>query len=161
MPESGQTEVVRALQDAMATVGLRKAVGGIYHDIEEQLQRIRPACAMSGQCCKFEQYGHRLFVTTAELAVFVLEVRECKEAGLLASGADGGGCRFQQGKWCAVHANRPMGCRLFFCDASHEQELRDLYETMHGRIKALHDRLGIAYFYMEWRGALSSAMAML
>ncbi len=40
-------------------------------------------CVASGKCCKFERYGHRLYVTTAELEYFaaVLPVVKGVEVG--------------------------------------------------------------------------------
>jgi Fe-S-cluster containining protein len=71
---------------------------------------------------------------------------------------DGRGCPFQVGKLCGVHAVRPFGCRVFFCDPSSTRWLQEAYERFHERLKRLHDELGVAYFYVEWRQALAAVM---
>ena len=67
---------------------------------------------------------------------------------------DGLGCPFQKGKSCTVHTIRPMGCRIFFCDASSKQWQEDRYEQFHGDLRRLHDALEVPYAYVEWRWAL-------
>src|SRR6202012_3380440 len=130
----------------------------------------RPICVVSGRCCRFEEYGHRLYVTTMELAAFFgrylehrarLDDRNHPHPGPLPrvrgrgenAAGDGTGCPFQGGKLCGGHAFRPMGCRIFFCDASSTQWQQDLYERLHERLKSLHGELDVPYAYVEWRQA--------
>ncbi|HWE94497.1 MAG TPA: hypothetical protein VG269_11085, partial [Tepidisphaeraceae bacterium] len=70
------------------------------------------------------------------------------------TGWDGKGCPFQRLKLCTVHAIRPFGCRMFFCDATSTQWQNDAYERFHAELKQLHERLEVPYFYVEWRQAL-------
>ena len=60
-----------------------------------------------------------------------------------------------------AHVIRPMGCRLFFCDPRHTQELQSLYERMHSHMKRLHDELGVPYMYVEWQQALVAIESLL
>lgn len=147
-------EIGEVVRIAAGREDLCNAVAGIYRDIERELAIISPICQMSGRCCHFEEYGHRLFVTTAELGLFVHEARNVQAVKSLMGREDGTGCRFQQGKLCLAHTIRPMGCRLFFCDPRTEGQLQLLYEQLHTRLKRLHDEMGVAYYYMEWRAAL-------
>jgi Fe-S-cluster containining protein len=109
---------------------------------------------MSGRCCRFEEYGHRLFVTTAELAAFTRGLGERGPAAPNSGRWDGTGCPFQSNKMCGVHAIRPFGCRMFFCDATSTEWQNETYEVFHARLKRLHEDLGVPYFYVEWRQAL-------
>jgi Fe-S-cluster containining protein len=68
---------------------------------------------------------------------------------------DGTGCPFQINKRCGVHPIRPMGCRLFFCDATSTVWQQQLYENFHSQLKRLHESLDVPYAYMEWRESLS------
>jgi Fe-S-cluster containining protein len=104
----------------------------------------------SGRCCRFEEYGHRLYVTTLELAAFVAELPDA--AGT--KDWDGTGCPFQVNKLCSVHAIRPFGCRVFFCDATATQWQNERYERFHADLKRLHEELDVPYLYVEWRAAL-------
>jgi Fe-S-cluster containining protein len=142
----------------------------------------------SGRCCRFEEYGHRLYVTTMEVAAFVHELTAAHSpsSGTPGEGRGGGssdspdlqsrtqrtptltlprstgggdkaeGCPFQVGKLCGVHAIRPFGCRIFFCDPTAQAWQQEQYERFHGELKALHVRLEVPYFYVEWRAALAT-----
>lgn len=141
-----------ALRQAVVAAAARSdagaAVEALYADVAAEIDRRRPLCVISGRCCRFEEYGHRLYVTTLELAAFR------NGLGDAAASWDGTGCPFQVNKLCGVHAIRPFGCRMFFCDATSTQWQNDAYERFHAELKSLHDRLGVPYFYVEWRAAL-------
>lgn len=156
MISSAILQVREAVMAAMTREDVRTAVHTLYADIERELDRIRPKCEMSGRCCRFEEYGHRLFVTTAELATFAWAAQHMPQMQSYVGRQDGSGCRFQEMKLCRAHGIRPMGCRLFFCDSRHEQELQVLFERMHTRLRAIHDTLGVQYLYVEWRQGLEA-----
>jgi Fe-S-cluster containining protein len=125
-------------------------VDQLYRSVQADIDRRRPLCVISGRCCRFEEFGHRLYVTTLELARFVHDLG----AGPDLKAWDGTGCPFQQAKLCTVHAMRPFGCRLFFCDATSTDWQNQAYERFHGELKQMHERLAVPYFYVEWRQAL-------
>ena len=149
-----ETQLRDAVKTALARPEIPTAVHQVYETIDKRLHEIKPACGMTGKCCHFEEYGHRLFVSTGELAAFVADIAHAPAA--VAHAPDGTSCRFQVGNLCTAHSARPMGCRLFFCDPHSDRELSELYETMHQQLKRLHDQLEIPYFYVEWRQALVS-----
>lgn len=60
-------------------------------------------------------------------------------------------CPFQVDKLCTVHAIRPMGCRVYFCDKTAQHWQHDLSEQLMTEIRALHDTRIIEYRYAEWR----------
>lgn len=66
-----------------------------------------------------------------------------------------GGCPFQVRNLCGVHAIKPLGCRVYFCDRGAQDWQQDLSERLLGEIRSLHDRHGIEYRYGEWRAMLS------
>ena len=138
------------VEAAAARADVREAVARVYADLQSAIDARRPVCNASGRCCRFEEFGHRLYVSTLELAVFV--------ASLRAKGGtwDGKGCPFQVGGLCSVHAIRPFGCRMYFCDASSTQWQNEQYERVHGELKRLHGELDVPYFYVEWRAALGA-----
>ena len=145
------------VSDASARAEVREAVGRVYAELQAEVDARRPVCVASGRCCRFEEFGHRLFVTTMELAAFVHGLGHVAPLG---SGTgdrdpwDGTGCPFQVGKLCGVHPIRPFGCRMFFCDATSTEWQNQAYERFHARLKRLHDELGVPYRYVEWRQAL-------
>ena len=151
-----QTKIVlaRVVADTAASAGTTDAINAFYRDIDHRVELVGPICERSGRCCHFEQYGHRLYVTTAELAAFIASARQYPAVRRLARQTDGDGCRFQTGKLCAAHPLRPMGCRMFYCDARTREPLQRSFEEMHAALKRLHEELDVPYHYVEWRWAL-------
>jgi Fe-S-cluster containining protein len=136
-----------------------QAIGQLYGRLEQEIARRRPVCVASGRCCRFEEYGHRLYITTMELADFMHRLADRTFTPQLAqavTGWDGRGCPFQTGGLCGVHDIRPLGCRMYFCDASSTDWQQEQYELFHKELKNLHQELDVPYFYMEWREALAA-----
>src|SRR5271167_788605 len=110
------TELRTAIEQAAARPEVAEAVEGVYKAVQEAVDQRRPICIASGRCCRFEEFGHRLYVTTLELAAFVRAANQSVGAERIAAtfkSWDGSGCPFQIGKLCGVHAIRPFGCRIF------------------------------------------------
>jgi Fe-S-cluster containining protein len=150
------TEMPEGLKESVSAAStrpeVREEIRALYADLQIEIDRRRPLCVMSGRCCRFDEYGHRLYVTTAELAAFMADLAELEPVPA-GSGGGSGGCPFQTGKICRVHLIRPMGCRLFFCDPTATQWQQAVYERFHARLKKLHQALAIPYSYVEWRFA--------
>lgn len=70
-----------------------------------------------------------------------------------------GDCPFLVDRLCSVHAIKPLGCRVYFCDPSAQIWQQELSEAGLARIRSLHDRHGIEYRYGEWRGMLEAVVA--
>jgi len=164
-----QSRQLAAAVRAAQRVEVYTALASLYRDFGAEVQRRRPVCRTSGRCCRFEEFGHRLFVTTMELATFAGALQAGPTGNLptrrhariplpmlAPGGAAGACCPFQRDNLCSVHAIRPLGCRVFFCDESSTDWQREQYEQLHGRLRALHGALGIDYFYVEWLAALNA-----
>jgi Fe-S-cluster containining protein len=140
------------VHEAASRQDVRDAVARVHADLQTEIDARRPICSASGRCCRFEEYGHRLYVTTLELAAFVAGLpHEARPVSW-----DGTGCPFQVARLCSVHPIRPFGCRMFFCDATATQWQNERYEQFHAELKRLHEALGVPYFYVEWRAALAA-----
>lgn len=145
-----------AVTEAARRIEVREAVAGIYAQLQREIDVRRPRCDASGRCCRFESFGHRLYVTTMELAAFTAGMAPAGRPPVSAgTGWDGSGCPFQVEGLCSVRSIRPFGCRIFFCDATSDQWQQVQYERFHARLKQLHDELGVPYRYIEWRAALT------
>jgi Fe-S-cluster containining protein len=153
---------------AIARPSLRAALESIYTDAAAAIAARGPACWASGRCCHFEAHGHRLYVTGLETAYTIATLpppgtpalRAGSPASLLSlplldSAKSRGGCPFQSNNLCTIHTIKPLGCRLYFCDASAQQWQHDLSETLLARIRALHNDHDIEYRYGEWRAMLA------
>lgn len=159
MEEGAMEDLVQAVRSAAARVEVRAAVEAVYRDVAAAVEERRPLCVISGRCCRFEEYGHRLYVTTLELAAFVHGIDSSGPLGMPLNGRwDGTGCPFQVSKLCGVHGIRPFGCRIYFCDATSTAWQQEAYEAFHGRLKQLHESLEVPYFYVEWRVALAAVL---
>jgi Fe-S-cluster containining protein len=148
-------EQARAFADAVRLAmksPVRQAVEVVYESLQDAIDLRQPICSASGRCCRFEEYGHRLFVTTLEMAAFASQAaRE-----LTPDSWDGTGCPFQLGGLCDVHPIRPLGCRIYFCDSTSTDWQTQQYERFHAHLKRLHESMEIPYFYVEWRQALAA-----
>lgn len=152
------TDLPEIVRTAAARPEVRAAVADLYARVQAAIDARRPVCAISGRCCRFEEYGHRLYVTTMEMAAFVHDLDAARNAGSIRENLewDGTGCPFQVTKLCGVHRIRPFGCRMFFCDATATEWQNEQYERFHAELRTLHEQLGIPYRYIEWRAALAA-----
>ncbi len=167
LSDEAAKDLAGAVQKAVGRADVRAAVEEIYRRLQLETDQRKPKCNASGRCCRFEEYGHRLFVTTIELATFLLALREGEAPAEPSSGRPGArlggslalplvtsGCPYQVDGFCSVHSIRPFGCRIFFCDPTAQDWQNERYELFHAELMRLHDRFGIPYFYVEWREAL-------
>jgi Fe-S-cluster containining protein len=137
-----------AVMQAAKNPEIRAAVARVYADLQREIDARKPVCNASGRCCRFEEFGHRLYVTTIELAAFVAGLSDGP------THANPGGCPFQVDGLCSVHPIRPFSCRVFFCDSTSDEWQRQQYERFHGELKRLHEEFAVPYRYVEWRDAL-------
>ena len=153
--------------EAIGRAEVRAALEAVYAQAAAEIAARGPACWASGRCCNFEKTGHRLYVTGLEAAYTIALLPEIAGVRrenfpesrlrplLLEQAAKRGGCPFQMQNLCGVHAVKPLGCRLYFCDRSAQQWQQDLSERLLGEIRAVHDRFCVEYRYGEWREMLA------
>ena len=152
-------ELVEQWSSAAALREVREFFFAARATIDARVNKERPLCIASGACCNFEQHGHRLYVSGLEAAFTLLRLDACHGITLDARAIDAsvtrGDCPFLVRGFCGAHAERPLGCRIYFCDERARVWQNELYETTHAGVQALHDTLAIPYRYMEWRAALA------
>jgi Fe-S-cluster containining protein len=131
------------------------AVRDLYARLDGAVQQRGPTCWISGRCCNFNAYGHRLYVTGLEIA-WVLQQVDLPAA---ATGDDAlkTACPFQVNNLCSIHAVRPLGCRIYFCQEGTQDWQHEVYERFLTDLRALHDEHALPYRYMEWRAGLAEA----
>jgi Fe-S-cluster containining protein len=146
---------------------LSDAVGHILAEVERDIAARKPVCRASGRCCKFEAYGHRLYVTAAELSHFAatlsLQNQKSKiknqDSPIVSlpqffSTDKPEGCPYQIDGLCTARDARPLGCRIYFCDENAQSWQNEVYEKYHAQLRELHERFHLPYRYLEWRAAL-------
>lgn len=151
LDEDDRQRLRTAVNTAAAQPALVAAVRSLYDDFEEARGLRQPRCDASGECCRFEAHGHRLFVTGAELAAFLTAPPTARQPTW-----DGTGCPYQVDGLCGAREMRPFGCRVYFCDRSSDDWQHEHYERFQVAIRELQDRFGVGYVYAEWREALSA-----
>lgn len=130
------------------TPALLEALRELYLWADQQIAALGPTCMGGGGCCRFDLAGHRLYASTAEMAI-LLEVPPTSQTQIFFR------CRYQIGPRCTARARRPLGCRTYFCDEEIELRGRLIYETCHEKIRQLHDLHKVPYIYSECTCAVS------
>ena len=135
------------------------AIRAIHDRVAGEVASRRPLCLASGNCCRFEAFGHRLMVVGLE-AAWTASQAEVPRLSLpqIEHARREGRCPFldaREGRLCGIRDARPMPCRTFFCDRAATAWQQELHESCLAELKALHDRFGVPYRYLEWRDALA------
>lgn len=154
----GASELVRGWVRAVSEPVVVADLLAVFAAVTDEVTRRAPVCWASGRCCNFKKTGHLLYVTGLEAAYTLVKCGSPGQARLAESVATGG-CPFQVMNLCGVHGEKPLGCRLFFCDMTAQQWQNEVYERLLGELRSLHARHGIEYRYGEWRSMLTSVMA--
>lgn len=150
--------------DASRRDDVALALESVYADAAGAIAARGPSCWASGRCCNFKAAGHLLYVTGLEAAYTLVRLpppavvppqpEPVKLALPLQQARDRGGCPFQSANLCGVHAIKPLGCRVYFCDRSAQEWQNLLSERLLADVRAIHDRFGIEYRYGEWLNML-------
>ena len=92
-----------------------------------------PLCRASGRCCRFREWGHTLFLSRVE-ANHLLSA-----APPFSGPIDDSYCPFQVENLCMAREQRPLGCRVYFCDPLYQDRMQEIMENAITRLKALAD----------------------
>lgn len=133
----------------------REPLRELYRELDQAVAALGPVCELSGRCCRFEEYGHALFVSEAEAAVLITDAPPPVRP--LDSGAT---CPWQDSKGrCVARGARPLGCRVYFCDPKYEGHAPEISERFLARLKALCDARGWPWNYATLHRHLAAAQA--
>jgi Fe-S-cluster containining protein len=131
----------------------REALQEVYAGLDAEVARLAPVCQISGRCCRFEEYGHTLFVSSPEFALLLADAPPPSRP------LDGGAtCPWQDDRGrCSARGARPMGCRVYFCDPSYQPLAPEIAEAGIARLKRLVDDLGLPWDYAPLHRHLAQA----
>ncbi|MCF7975252.1 MAG: YkgJ family cysteine cluster protein [Phycisphaerae bacterium] len=110
-------------------------------------------CTACGKCCDFDAYGHRLYVTHAEMLYFSEKIGR-KNLKAMHSGQ----CPYLEDNRCSVHEHRFSGCRIYGCQGESDLQNQVTEQTL-DKIKALCDTIDIPYEYQDLRQALNQSVS--
>jgi Fe-S-cluster containining protein len=120
---------------------VREQLQMIYADVDSAVAAAGPRCDGSGRCCRFTEYGHTLFLSMFEAEILLAT------APPYSWPVGRSNCPFQIGTACTARAERPLGCRIYFCDPSYTETSYAITEASIARLKALADANGIPWKY--------------
>jgi hypothetical protein len=114
----------------------------VYERLAADLEPFRRHCDTRGICCNFTQTGHMLYVTGLEAA----EMARSGETPDQSQAADGT-CPFLRGRLCGIREHRAIGCRIYFCDRTYEEDRNAIYERFLKEVRAIEARYSIEHTY--------------
>ncbi len=120
---------------------MRDSLLQLYDELDAEIAAAGPVCELSGRCCRFEEYGHTLFLSQPEADLLA------EESPPTTGPVDETACPYQVDRLCQARERRPMGCRVYFCDPKYAGRGEELSERYIARLKQLHGRHGTAWDY--------------
>ncbi|MFO0937445.1 MAG: hypothetical protein U0798_13120 [Gemmataceae bacterium] len=130
---------------------LRAAVDRVYARVDEAIAQAKPKCEASGRCCRFEEYGHTLFLSQFEADILLETAPPYEKPVTRAS------CPFQVEGLCTARAERPLGCRIYFCDPAFQDQQNAITETALGELKRIADQFETGWRYAPLHVFLNEA----
>ena len=131
----------------------KKKVAEIYIWLEKQINAADSTagkCRSCGDCCDFEGFDHRLFITPPELMYLAAKL-----------GAEnikpmpGGRCPYNVDGKCTIYEYRFSGCRIFCCNGDADFQSR-LSEEVLQKLKSICVDFQLPYRYADLAAGLNS-----
>lgn len=130
---------------------MRAEVDAVYHAVDAAVRAAGPKCEASGRCCRFAEYGHTLFLSRFEADILLAT------APAYAAPVSRAGCPFQVDNLCTARDERPVGCRVYFCDEAYTETGNRITESAVAALKAVADRHGTGWRYAPLHVFLNDA----
>ena len=129
------------IQSVQSNAPFINAVRDLLQEAEDRLTDAGAESRACGRCCDFKRMGHRLYLSTGEMAVLLTQLPPHDTIHLM--------CPYQIVYRCHARENRALGCRTFFCDKVSDAAGQQVYEEIHRQLRQLHEQHGIEYIYRE------------
>lgn len=126
----------------------------LYREVEAEINPHQDLCLLRGVCCDFRNCDHRLYASSIEVA-YARDRLERRNAEISSSDPDL--CPFWRDGRCEARAERPLGCRTYFCDPSWIGRGEEIYERYYARLRALSSQHGLEHSYAPWVTAIREA----
>jgi len=134
---------IETLYRIAARVDVIDAMRDFYEAADKVIVARGALCTNRGDCCRFGEFGHRLYVTTLEVVYFI-----ARHTSRLPVTEDA--CPHAIDGTCHAREGRPLGCRVFYCDPKAQDWQGPLTEKMLSRLREMHTRLNVPYVYQDW-----------
>jgi Fe-S-cluster containining protein len=119
----------------------RTKLMAIYAEVDAAVAAASPRCEASGRCCRFEEYGHTLFLSRFEAEVLL------ESAPTYSKPVSRANCPFQVEGLCTAREPRPLGCRIYFCDENYTETGNAITEDAIRKLKNLADEFEVGWEY--------------
>ncbi len=132
---------------------LLEKVAEIYDWLDERTchySNISGGCKSCGRCCDFDNFAHRLFVTSPEVMYLAANL-----GGEKIEPMPTGRCPYNVGGKCTVYEHRFSGCRIFYCVADMDFQ-SSLSESALKKLKLVCREYEIPYLYGSLAEMLNS-----
>ena len=131
---------------------LLKRVAEIYNWLDVQVRRcgdLAGVCKSCGNCCDFDGFDHRLFVTPPEL-MYLTASQGADSVKPMSTSR----CPYNVGGKCGIYEYRFAGCRIFCCNADADLQ-SELSESVLEKLKAICTEFRVPYRYTALADALN------
>jgi Fe-S-cluster containining protein len=135
---------------------LLEKVAEVYNWVDMQICSggdMAGICRSCGDCCDFEGFDHRLFITPPELMYLAANVGT-ENVKPMPSGR----CPYNIGGKCTIYEHRFSGCRIFCCNGDADFQSR-LSEEALKKLKLICAEFQIPYRYTDLPVALNNLAA--
>ncbi len=132
---------------------LLERVAEVYKWLELQVCSggdIAGACRSCGDCCDFEGFDHRLFITPPELMYLAANLDSGTVKPMLS-----GRCPYNVDGKCTIYEYRFSACRIFCCNGDADFQ-SGLSEAILEKLKSICLEFQIPYRYADLAAGLNS-----
>jgi hypothetical protein len=145
-----QPDVRSHIPTIIAAAGRPEVVAAMrrfYEDADRDIATQPATCWNRGDCCRFGQFGHRLFVTSLEVCYYIA-------TGEMPPPITDDTCPHAFDGKCHARDRRPLGCRIFYCDPNAQSWQGPFTEDRLAVLRDLHQKLDVPYVYADWMAFL-------
>ncbi len=131
---------------------LLERVAEIYRRLERKLRLSEESagrCRACGDCCDFDAFDHRLFITPPELEYLRASLGDDNLMPMTS-----GRCPYNVDGKCGVYEYRFAGCRIFCCSGDKDFQ-SELSERVLEELKSICEEFQIPYSYTHLAAALN------
>ena len=132
---------------------LLERVAEIYKWLDLQVcsaSNMAGTCRACGDCCDFEGFDHRLFITPPEMIYLAANLGVGNVKPMTSSR-----CPYNNDGKCTIYEYRFSGCRIFCCSGDADFQ-SNLSEAVLEKLKSICEEFQLPYRYTDLAAGLNS-----